>query len=262
MPTELLFSQLLALLAAGWWPFCRILAAFSAAPMLGDMVVPLPLRALLSLVLTVILLPAAQTPLAINPWSMQGILATMEQAAIGAAIGLAFHLVVAAVMVLGYMISSQMSLAMAVMNDPLNGTSSDVVSVVLYVLTILVFFSIDGHLVLVGVLGASFKAWPVGVGINALSLQTLALNVAWVFSAAMLMALPIIFSTVVVQLGFGFLNRIAPALNLFSLGFSLVVIFGVFMLAQIARSLPEHYLHMVSRILDMLQQNMRALPHG
>lgn len=262
MPVELLFSQLVSLIAAMWWPFCRILAAFSTAPMLGDTLVPMPLRALLSLVLTIVLLPVAQPAIEINPWSMQGILATAEQAAIGAAIGMAFHLVVAVIMVLGYMVSSQMSLAMAVMNDPLNGASSDVVSVLLYVLTILVFFSIDGHLVLTGVLGASFKAWPVGVGISALSLQTLALNIAWVFSAAMLMAVPIIFSTVVVQLGFGFLNRIAPALNLFSLGFSLVLIFGVFMLGQIVRSMPEHYLHMTNRVLDMLQQQMHAVPHG
>lgn len=261
MPVELLFSQLVSLIAAMWWPFCRILAALSAAPMLGDAMVPMPLRALLSLVLTIVLLPIAQPSMAINPWSMQGILATAEQAAIGASLGMAFHFVVATVMVLGYMISSQMSLAMAVMNDPMNGTSSDVVSVLLYVLTILVFFSIDGHLVLTGVLGASFKAWPVGIGISALSLQKLTLNIAWVFSAAMLMALPIIFSTVVVQLGFGFLNRIAPALNLFSLGFSLVLIFGVFMLGQIVRSLPEHYLHMTNRVLDMLQQHMHALPH-
>lgn len=262
MPVELLFSQLVSLIAAMWWPFCRILAAFSAAPMLGDAMVPMPLRVLLSLVLTIVLLPVTQPSIAINPWSMQGILVTAEQAAIGASLGIAFHLVVAAIMVLGYLISSQMSLAMAVMNDPLNGASSDVVSVILYVLTILVFFSIDGHLVLVGVLGASFKAWPIGIGISALSLQKLTLNVAWVFSAAMLMAVPIIFSTVVVQLGFGFLNRIAPALNLFSLGFSLVMLFGVFMLGQIVHALPEHYLHMTNRVLDMLQQHMHAVPHG
>jgi flagellar biosynthetic protein FliR len=62
----------------------------------------------------------------------------------------------------------------------------------------------------------------VGGGYRPLLLETVALNVGWVFSAAMLLALPIVFSTLVVQLGFGFLNRVAPSLNLFSLGFSLV----------------------------------------
>jgi len=77
-----------------------------------------------------------------------------------------------------------------------------------------------------------------------------------VFSAAMLLALPIVFSTMVVQIGFGFLNRVAPSLNLFSLGFSLVTIFGLLMLIQLVRFVPEHYIAMTNQILEMLQQQM------
>lgn len=259
---ETLFSQMLTLLITLWWPFCRILAMFTAAPMLGDAMMPVSVRVLLSLVLAVVLLPAAQTTVAVNPFSLQGVMVTIEQAAIGGIIGLAFHLTIAAIMVLGYLISSQMGLSMAVMNDPMNGTSSDVISGMLYVLSILVFFSVDGHLVLVGVVGASFHAWPVGGGVDASTLQSLVLNVAWVFSAALLLALPIIFSTLVVQLGTGFLNRVAPTLNLFSLGFSLVTLFGLFMLAQTLRFVPEHYLSMTGQVMDMLNHSMQVRSHG
>ena len=85
---------------------------------------------------------------------------------------------------------------------------------------------------------------------------------AWIFAAAMLLAIPIVFSTLVVQLGFGFLNRVAPSLNLFSLGFSLITIFGLLMLAQIIRFLPEHYIGMTNRVLEMLRQQMQAAGHG
>jgi flagellar biosynthetic protein FliR len=229
---------------------------FSAAPMVGESMVPISVRVLLSLVLAVILLPIAQPAIAIDPFSLHGALATGEQALIGFAIGLAFHLTIAVIMVLGYIVSSQMGLAMALMNDPLNGTSSDVVSSLLYVLCIIVFFSIDGHLVLAGVLGESFRCWPVGRGFEFLLLQALALNIAWVFSAALLLAVPMIFATLVVQIGFGFLNRVAPSLNLFSLGFSLVTLFGLFMLAQLTRFVPDHYVRMTSKILQLLQQHM------
>ena len=123
------------------------------------------------------------------------------------------------------------------------------------------FFAIDGHLVLTGVIGASFKAWPVGQGYAPLLLQTVAYNVAWIFAAAMLLALPIVFSTMVVQLGFGFLNRVAPSLNLFSLGFSMITVFGLLMLAQIVRFIPEHYIAMTNRVLDMIAEQMRVA-HG
>jgi len=259
---ELVFSQLIGLLSAFWWPFCRTMAMLFAAPVLGEAMVPATVRVLLALVLSIALLPVAQPQAAIVPWSLLGVVATFDQVIIGAVLGLAFHLVMSATMLLGYMVSSQMGLAMAAMNDPINGTASDVVSSLLNVLFILVFFSIDGHLMLVGVLGASFHAWPIGNGIDNLALQAMAFNVAWVFSAALLLALPIIFSALVVQLGFGFFNRIAPSLNLFSLGFSMVTLFGLFMLTQIVRFVPEHYLRMTNQVLDMLHHQLRLGSHG
>ena len=53
----------------------------------------------------------------------------------------------------------------------------------------------------------------------------------------------------------------APALNLFSLGFSLVTLFGLMMLVQVVRFVPEHYVQMTNQVLEMLQQQMRAA-HG
>ncbi|WKB54121.1 flagellar biosynthetic protein FliR [Eleftheria terrae] len=256
---ELMFGQLVALLSALWWPFCRTMAMLSAAPVVGEAMVPVAPRVLLSLALAVVLLPAAQPASAIDAFSLHGVVATVEQALIGFGLGLAFHLTMSAITVLGYMVSSQMGLSMALMNDPMNGSSSDVVSSLLYMLCILVFFSIDGHLVLTGVLGASFKAWPVGAaGIPLATLQGLALNVAWVFSAAMLLAVPVIFSSLVVQLGFGFLNRVAPSLNLYSLGFSVVTLFGLLVLSQMVRFIPEHYVRMTQRVLQMLHQSLQA----
>jgi flagellar biosynthetic protein FliR len=255
-------DQMLAVLLALWWPFCRTLAMLSAAPMVGEAMVPVAVRVLLALVLSVVLLPTAQPPEVISPFSLHGIVVTAEQAVIGLLLGLAFHLAVSAVMLLGYMVSSQMGLAMAQMNDPMNGSSSDVVSAVLYILAAFVFFGMDGHLVAAGVLGASFQAWPVGGGLSALALQTLPLQVAWVFSGALLMAMPVVFAALVVQFGFGFLNRIAPALNLFSLGFTLVTVFGLFMLAPLVRYLPDHYLNLTRRTLEVLEQLMKAGGHG
>jgi flagellar biosynthetic protein FliR len=252
---------LLPLITALWWPFCRIMAMMSTAPVIGEGLVPLPVRALLSLVLAFLMLPMTKVATMPDPFSLAGVVAMIEQAVIGGAIGLAMQLTMAVVNMLGFLASSQVGFSMAQMNDPVNGQQSDVVSTLLGMVSILVFFSIDGHLVLAGVLGQSFQAWPIGGGYNALLLETVALNVGWVFSAAVLLALPIIFSTLVVQIGFGFLNRVAPSLNLFSLGFSLVTLFGLMMLVQVVRFIPEHYVQMTNQVLEMLQQQMRVA-HG
>jgi flagellar biosynthetic protein FliR len=239
---EQVVSFLLPLVGALWWPFCRIMA-------------------LLSMVLSFLMLPLTRGMPMPDPFSLHGVVATIEQAVIGGVIGFALQFAMAVISMLGFLVSSQVGFSMAQMNDPVNGQPSDVISSLLSLVAILVFFAIDGHLVLASVLGQSFRAWPLGAGYGPLLLQTVALNVGWVFSAAMLLALPIVFSTLVVQVGFGFLNRVAPSLNLFSLGFSLVTLFGLLMLGQVVRVIPEHYIAMTNQVLEMLQQQMRAA-HG
>jgi len=261
---EPILSQLLPLLTALWWPFCRILAMFIGAPVLGEAVTPVTVRILIALVLAILMLPLTSGAGAatIDPFSMGGIAASAEQALIGFVLGLAFHFAMSVISVLGFMVSSQMGFSMAVMNDPMNGQSSDVVSALLSVLSIIVFFAIDGHLVIANVIGQSFKAWPLGHGYQPLLLNAVAYNVAWIFSAAMLLAIPVVFSTLVVQLGFGLLNRVAPALNLFALGFSVITIFGLMMLAQVVRFIPDHYVRMTNMVLELIRQQMQAAVHG
>ncbi|TFW18556.1 flagellar biosynthetic protein FliR [Duganella callida] len=259
---EQVFAQLLPMLTALWWPFCRILAMLIGAPVLGEAVTPVTVRILLALVLAVVMLPVTGAGAPIDPFSLHGAVATMEQGLIGFVLGLAFHFSMAVIGVLGYLVSSQMGMSMAVMNDPLNGQSSDVTSGLLSALAIIVFFAIDGHLVMTNVIAQSFKAWPLGAGFGPLLMQTVAYNVAWIFSAAMLLAIPVVFSTLVVQIGFGFLNRVAPALNLFALGFSVITIFGLMMLAELVRFIPEHYARMTNMVLDMIRQQMQVALHG
>lgn len=253
-----LVGFLLPLMNALWWPFARIMAMLSFAPVLGEGAVSIPVRALLSVALSFMMLPVTKVAVTPDPFSLAGVVTMMEQAVIGGVLGLALQFAMAVVTMLGFLASSQVGFSMAQMNDPVNGQASDVVSGLMSLVAILVFFGIDGHLVLMGVVGQSFKAWPVGAGFGPLLLEAVALNVAWVFSAAVLLALPIVFSTMVVQIGFGFLNRVAPSLNLFSLGFSLVTIFGLLMLVQVVRFIPEHYVSMTNQILEMLSAQMRS----
>ena len=256
---------LLPLLGALWWPFCRSMAMLATAPALGDAMVPMPVRVLLSVVLSFLLLPETHGAAMPDPFSLAGVVVMIEQAVIGGLIGLALQLTMAVMNMVGFLAASQVGFAMAQMNDPINGQQSDVISALLGLIALLVFFAIDGHLVLVGVLAQSFKAWPVGTAIGSTAgpmlMQAVALNVGWVLSAALLLSLPIVFSTLVVQFGLGFLNRVAPSLNLYSLGFSLVTLFGLTMLVQIVRFVPEHYVQLTNQVLEMLQQQMR-MAHG
>lgn len=252
---EIVLSQLLPLAGDIFWPFCRIAAALAAAPMLGEASVPLRIRALVALVLALVVQPGIGPSPSIDPLSLQGVVAVGEQVLIGGLLGFMFHLVMAALNLFGAMVSSQMGLSMAQINDPMSGQMSDVVTSLMYVVFILLFFAVDGHLILTHVLARSFTVWPVGsFAFDIEALKRLAFAVGWMFSAAVALMLPVMFATLVVQAGLGLLNRAAPALNLFALGFSVTTMFGLLLLTLLLPSLPEHYGRMITHVLDVYDQ--------
>ncbi|VWC74799.1 flagellar biosynthetic protein FliR [Burkholderia contaminans] len=249
---ELLLPELMRIAAAIIWPFCRIAAALAAAPILGDAMIPMRARALAALVLAFTVQPGIPAGPSIDPLSLAAVAVIGEQVAIGGLLGFAFHLVLSALLAFGSIVSSQIGLSMAQMNDPMNGQPSDVLSNVMYVLFILLFFAVDGHLLMTQVLARSFDVLPIGgSAFDSSALRRFALAVGWMFSAAAALALPVTFATLVVQVGLGLLNRAAPTLNLFSLGFSVTTMFGLLLVVLLLPSLPDHYHRMVIHVLDV-----------
>jgi flagellar biosynthetic protein FliR len=51
---------------------------------------------------------------------------------------------------------------------------------------------------------------------------------------------------------------VAPSLNLFSLGFSVITFFGLLMLGQVVRFVPDHYTRMSGQVLEMIRQQMQT----
>ena len=92
-----LVSFLLPLLGALWWPFARIMAMMATAPVLGEATVPMPVKALLSVVLAFLMLPMTKGGAMPDPFSLAGVVAMFEQAVIGGVIGLALQFAMAVI---------------------------------------------------------------------------------------------------------------------------------------------------------------------
>ena len=254
-----LYPFLLNWLQTLWWPFARIMALLAFAPVFGEANVPMRVRVTIALTLAVVCMPSLNAAIApVNPFSITAIALTLEQIAVGAMLGLGLQFASTALNIFGYLSASQTSLAMAMVNDPTSGASSDALSVLALLLGMLMFFTFDVHLLAAGIISASFDAWPVGQSLSRLQLETVAYNFGWIFAAAFLLATPIIFAAMLVQLGFGFMARISPSLNIFALGFSVVTLFGLAMLTFMLRHIPAHYMQLTRRTLDMLTQLMKG----
>ncbi|OON38739.1 flagellar biosynthetic protein FliR [Izhakiella australiensis] len=248
-------QQLITPLLALWLPFMRILAFFLFCPLLDNRALPRKARIVLALLLSILIAPMLpHQPAPDELLSVRTLLLTGEQLLWGLVFGQILWWVFWTLQTAGAILSMNMGLGMAVMNDPSSGSSTMVISQIIFIWTGLLFFSFDGHLLLVTILYKSFIYWPPGQAISQSSLRTAATGVGFIISGALLLALPTVLIMMLVQCVFGLLNRVSPTLNLFSLGFPISMLFGLFCFMVLSGHLGERYLQLTNQVLGVLER--------
>ena len=253
--------QLTEFVTAWLWPFIRISAVVAVAPIFGNRSVPLRLRVGIAVVLTLVIAPLVPPMPVVDPISITGTVITGQQVLVGLSLGFAVRLSFIVLEVAGQQIAQVMGLGFAAMVDPQNGVSVPVVSQFYLILATLVFLALDGHLLVIEVLAESFLTLPVAVnGVERSGLWNLINSAGWVFSGAVLMALPAMGALLLVNLGFGVMSRSAPQLNIFAVGFPATLIFGfVMMLLTLSGSLALLE-PLFERSIGMAQNLVSGLP--
>ncbi|GAB4174439.1 MAG: flagellar biosynthetic protein FliR [Rhodocyclaceae bacterium] len=227
-------AQLDAWIAALVFPLARILALTASAPVFGNAAAPRRIRLLAGLAIGFAVIPSLGPPPAIAPASGAGLLLLAQQIVIGLAMGLAMRAVFAAVDLAGELIGLQMGLSFAVFFDPQSASESSALSEFLAILATLVFLALNGHLMLLAGVSASFEMLPIGPwGAPVPAFELLVRWGATIFSAGVLLSLPLIAALLVTNIALGVLTRAAPQLNLFAVGFpvTMTVGFGVLLLS-------------------------------
>lgn len=239
---EITESELLGWLAAWLWPFLRISAFVLAAPVIGTRSVPARVRIVFAMGLTVVLSPlvAGQMLPAAALLSADGLLIAVHQVFIGAGLGLVLRMVFLVLEFAGQIIAQQMGLGFAAMVDPASGAQVPVIAQFYVILATLLFFAFDAHLKLIELLADSFRLMPIaGSGFAPAGLARI---VAWsgeLLGFGVLVMLPVVASMLVVNLAFGVMARSAPQLNIFAVGFPVMILFGTVMIAVTLGMLPE-----------------------
>ncbi len=228
-------GQLEGWLAQLFWPFVRIGACLMVAPAFAAIAVPARIRVVLAGSIALLVAPLLPPP-AIAPFSAQGLVVTVQQIVIGAALGFALQIIFDAVSMGGQLLANSMGLSFAFNVDPMHGAETPALGELYSILVLLTFLALDGHLRVVEVLADGFRTLPVGTsGLGAEGLWQL---VGWgtqIFGGALAIALPGVTALTIVNLAFGVVSRAAPALNLFAVGFPVALVCG---LAIVLASLP------------------------
>lgn len=205
----------------------RIGAAFVAAPVFSAVSIPLPARIALSGALGLLVVNVAHIHAPEQIFSVTTFLAVGAEALIGLAMGFVLQIAFSAPLVASEVIGMGMGLGFASALDPQNGHPTPALGQFLSILLTLLFLATDGHLVLIDLVVRSYEVMPPGAWIAPERLLNIALFGGYAFMAGLLLALPVGFLLLCLNLIVGMLSRAAPALNLFAVGLPASLVVGV-----------------------------------
>ncbi|EWC42071.1 flagellar biosynthetic protein FliR [Stutzerimonas stutzeri] len=235
-------------------PLFRIAALLMSMPLIGTQLVPMRVRLYLALAIALVLVPTLPAMPMVDSLSLEALLLIAEQLLIGVMLGFVLQLFFHVFIVSGQLLAMQMGLGFASMVDPANGVSVPVLGQFFNMLVVLLFLSVNGHLVVLEILAESFVTLPVGGGLSTNHFWEVAGKLGWVLGAGLLLVLPAITALLVVNLAFGLMTRAAPQLNIFSIGFPLTLVLGLIIVWIGMADIFAQYQVFVSEALMMLRE--------
>lgn len=220
------YPQALVLLAL------RVSGLMLVAPMYSARTIPVKLRTVLLLLLTVLLAPVAWHgaggPAGTGAALTLGAAPAATELLVGLALGLGAALLVGAVEMAGDLVTTTTGLSGASLMDPLNGTASNVLTQFAQLFAVTVLLALDGHLVMLEALAASLREVPVGAAVDLQGgLAALVASGATLFVLGLRFAAPVIAATLIGNVALAVLTRAAPQLNIFTIAFPIQIAVGL-----------------------------------
>lgn len=228
-------------------------AALALLPALGGQLIPVRLRVGLAGAVGWLLLEGGAPPRPpADLLSPAGLAAIAGELLIGLVAGLALHAAFAAATIAGEWLAQTMGLGFAVLVDP-STPNAPVLSGLFALLMWALFLVAGGHLLLIGVIVESYAAMPDAGAL--LAPERLQAIVGWggfALASGLIAAMPMGVALLLVNLAVGMAARAAPQLNLFAVGFPLLMLAG---LAGLPLALPG----LAASLSDVLAAMQAAL---
>jgi flagellar biosynthetic protein FliR len=241
-------------------PLIRMLSFMSVAPLFSHNGIPQPIKIATGFILTLAVMPTIGPLPDIDPLSMPGLLIICQQMVIGVAVGMMMRVIFSGIEMAGQVAGMTMGLGFASFFDPQSQGNTVAISQLYGILALLVFLSIDGHLLLISALAESFYSLPIALnslGVNGMKIAEVGKEV---FSIGLQLSLPIIAALLITNMALGILTRSAPQLNIFGIGFPITIGVGFLTLLLILPNMAQPYRHFIeqgiaaSRLTQMKMQ--------
>jgi flagellar biosynthetic protein FliR len=247
------YAQLNTWMAAFLWPLVRILALMATAPVFSNAAVQTRIKVGFSCFITMIVAPTLGPLPQFTVFSAMGVWIIVNQFVIGAALGLTMQIVFTAIQATGEFVGLGMGLGFATFFDAEASGSSAVLSSYMNVFAMLVFLVVNGHLQMIAALITTFQTLPISADLlGAGGWRSLANWGGTIFSMGLLLALPVVAALLIANLSLGILNRAAPLIGVFQIGFPLTMLVGMLLLQLMVPNMIPFFTRMFDSGIEQM----------
>ena len=251
-------SQLVSIIGALALASIRVGSFFLASPLFGYRIIPLQVRIVISFAISFIIFNKVDMP---NIELLAGLplfSIIFVELLIGLTSGLLLTVLFSASSLAGEKIAASTGLSFAGLIDPESGTQTPVISQILSLFMIVVFLSLNGHLLVLSVILESYKVLPIGATNINMSMIELGIDAGGLmFKFGALIMLPLVVGITLLNVVIGIVTRSAPTLNLFSFGFPITMIFAFFLLYACTVTIGSNFSNITNVSVDFIYRLLR-----
>jgi flagellar biosynthetic protein FliR len=249
MPTHLIQDFLLFFLV-----LMRFMGMVALMPVLGQMEIPGRVKAMVALMLSVCLAPTIGQLAGVqgSPSFLQVFFWGVGELLVGLFIGGVARALLSILDMAGALISFQLNLSNATLFNPAQATQGALVSVFLTMCGVVTFLSLDLHHLVIKSGVASYHIFPLCAAPMVADFSaSFSLLMSKIFICSVQLAMPFLIVGIVMQLAFGFLNRLMPQMHIFfvtmpaqiGIGLMVFMVVASAIILRFAQSFDQEYRH-------------------
>lgn len=222
--------------------------------------IPTQVKAAASLVFTLGVWPHLELPGSAMPaHPIDIVLMMVSEVILGLILGMCVNFVFMGIQAGGELLGFQMGFTMINFADPLTGNQTGLAAFFLWMVSILTFLSLDGHLYMLKAFAMSFKLVPAGGLVLGQILLTQVFSLSsQMFVLALKIAAPVMVALFLVELALALVSRSSPQVNIMDIGFPVKIAVGFFFLGLLLVVMAEQMSTYIAGMDGMFSNVMRA----
>lgn len=224
-PREVIFFMLV---------LSRVAGIFAALPVFGGRRMPLRIKAITVLMITLVCFPTLNVEYPRIPTDAFTLgLLIFSEVMIGLTLAFITQIIFAAVEFSGQIIGMQMGLTISSILDPSQGTQTQIMSVIQTLFATLMFLSLNIHHLFIRAIMDSFKVIPLGGWhLSGELIQFLVMRTADIFIIGIRLAAPVMVALLLATVALGIMARAFPQMNIFMISLPLNIGLGLVILGM------------------------------